>query len=62
MKTITLYVLWGKYYNPVLDAYIEKPLSYYLTGEHAERMCKVLNRTNKTDGATYYVKVDTAFE
>jgi hypothetical protein len=61
MKSITLYILWGKYYNPVLDAYTEKPLGYYLTAEHAERMCDVLNRT-KTDGSTYYVKVDTAFE
>lgn len=62
MNAITLYVLWGRYYNPVLDTYIESPLGYYLTAKHAERMCKVLNDTNKTDGSTYHVKVDTAFE
>ena len=61
MKSVTLYILWGKYYNPVLDVYTEKPLGYYLTAKHAERMCEVLNRT-KTDGSTYYVKIDAAYE
>lgn len=61
MKSITLYILWGKYYNPTLDAYTEKPLGYYLTAEHAERMCDTLNRTKK-DGSSYYVQIDTAFE
>ena len=51
MKSVTLYILWGQYYNPVLDVYTEKPLGYYLTAKHAERMCQVLNRT-KTDGST----------
>ena len=61
MKSVTLYILWGKYYNLTMDTYTEKPLGYYLTAEHAERMCDALNHT-KTDGSTYYVKVDTAFE
>ena len=62
MKAITIYILWGRYYNPVLDTCTEKPLGYYLTAEHAERICDALNRTNKDDFSTYYVKVDSAFE
>lgn len=62
MKAITIYILWGRYYNPVLDTFTEKPLGYYLTAEHAERICNALNRTNKDDFSTYYVKVDSAFE
>lgn len=61
MKSITFYILWGKYYNPTFDAYTEKPLGYYLTAEHAERMCNALNNT-KNDDSSYHVQVDVAFE
>lgn len=41
---IPFYIIWGKYYNPVLDNYTEKMLGCYQNRCNAYRMVDTLKR------------------
>ena len=42
MTATKLYVLWGNYYNPTLDAYIKEPLAFYLAYDPAYHALQVI--------------------
>lgn len=41
---ISFYILWGEYYNPVLDIYTEKMLGCYKEASNANRMADTLRK------------------
>ena len=41
---IPFYILWGKYYNPVLDTYTEKMLGCYKDKNNAYKMADTLRK------------------
>jgi hypothetical protein len=49
------YVVWGDYYNPVTDSYVEKMLGCYQDQIKAKRMVDAL-RDGKFSGVFYCVK------
>ena len=40
----SFYILWGKYYNPVLDTYTEKMLGCYKKENNANKMANTLQK------------------
>ena len=49
------YIVWGNYYNPVTDSYVEKMLGCYQDHDNAERMANNL-RAMATNEISYMVK------
>ena len=49
------YVIWGDYYNPVTDTYVEKMLGCYQNKDNADRMVDNL-RSVFNDGVFYVVR------
>lgn len=41
---LPFYILWGKYYNPVLDTYTEKMLGCYKEENNANKMANTLRK------------------
>lgn len=41
---IPVYILWGEYYNPILDTYVEKVLGCYEEENDANRMADTLRK------------------
>ena len=61
MTATKLYVLWGNYYNPTLDAYIKEPLAFYLAYDPAYHALQIM--TEREDKiANYYITEEKAYQ
>lgn len=52
---LPFYILWGKYYNPVLDTYTEKMLGCYKSENNANRMADTLR---KIKSGEYFISTE----
>lgn len=55
-KKNPFYILWGNYYNPVLDNYREKMLGCYQDENNALRMADILRKSKPS--CEYFVSTE----